>query len=79
MSLQSHKNRYEIWVVLKGKIRAQKGRDSFALRQGEYLKINKEVKHRMVGLTDAVVLEAAFGKPEERDIIRYEDKYGRIE
>ncbi len=76
-SLQSHKNRDEIWIVLKGKIKAQKGDASFILNEGEILKISKEEKHRIYGITDACVLEAAFGEPRERDIIRYEDEYGR--
>ncbi|MFH1990446.1 MAG: phosphomannose isomerase type II C-terminal cupin domain [Patescibacteria group bacterium] len=78
LSLQSHKNRYEIWIVLRGKIRVQKDGAFSILQKGEYSKINKGEKHRVYGLTNAVVLEAAFGKLKEKDIIRYEDKYGRI-
>lgn len=78
LSLQSHKKRYEMWIVLEGKIRAQKGGASFVVRGGEYIKINKNERHRISGLADSVVLEAAFGQPKERDIIRYEDMYGRI-
>ena len=77
LSLQSHRKRFEIWVVLKGKIRVKKGDASFILRKGDYIKIDKKEKHRIRGLVDAVVLEAAFGVPEERDIVRYEDMYGR--
>ncbi|MCL5016219.1 MAG: phosphomannose isomerase type II C-terminal cupin domain [Patescibacteria group bacterium] len=78
LSLQSHKNRSEVWVVLKGTIRAQKGKKFYTLREGDSVKINKKEKHRMMGVADSLVLEAAFGKPEEKDIIRYEDKYGRV-
>jgi len=78
LSLQSHQNRSEIWIVLKGRIRVQK-EDSFSiLRKGEFIKINKKEKHRIYGITNAQVLEVAFGKVEEEDIIRYQDKYGRI-
>ena len=76
-SLQSHKHRDEIWIVLQGKIKAQKGNDSFILNEGEVLRIGKEEKHRIYGLTKACILEAAFGQPRERDIIRYEDEYGK--
>ena len=65
------------WIVLQGKIKAQKGDDSFILNEGEILRIGKEEKHRIYGITNACVLEAAFGQPRESDIIRYEDKYGR--
>jgi len=42
------------------------------------VKINKGEKHRILGLEKSCVMEAAFGRPRERDIIRYKDKYGRI-
>jgi mannose-6-phosphate isomerase-like protein (cupin superfamily) len=77
LSLQSHKNRGEVWIVLQGKIRAQKGRDFFILQKGECLRINKKEKHRISSLAGAVVLETAFGQPRESDIVRYKDKYGR--
>ncbi len=78
LSLQSHQNRSEIWIVLKGRIRVQK-EDAFSiLRKEEFIKINKKEKHRIYGITNAQVLEIAFGKVEEEDIIRYQDKYGRI-
>ncbi len=78
LSLQSHKNRSEIWIVLKGRIRVQKEDTFLILTKGELVKINKEEKHRIYGITNAQVLEIAFGKVEEEDIIRYQDKYGRI-
>lgn len=78
LSLQSHKYRSEIWVVLKGKISAQKGNANYVLTKGEFLKIGKEEKHRISGLTKAWILEIALGKTKERDIIRYQDDYDRI-
>ena len=36
---------------------------------GEILKIGKEKKRRICGLTNACVLEAAFGQPREGNII----------
>ena len=79
ISLQSHKHRYEIWIVLQGKIIVQKGDVQQTLHSGEFIKIEKEEKHRISSLSNACVLEAAFGQPRERDIIRYEDKYDRTE
>jgi len=78
LSLQSHRNRDEIWIVLQGKIQAQKEEAFFILEEGEYLKINKKEKHKIYALRYALVLEVAFGQPRERDIIRYQDKYGRV-
>lgn len=77
LSLQSHKGRSEIWVVLSGNVAVIKGNSHFRLGAGEFLKINKKEKHRITGLRDAQILEVAFGKARERDIIRYADKYGR--
>jgi mannose-6-phosphate isomerase-like protein (cupin superfamily) len=79
LSLQSHKGRYEIWVVLDGKVSAQKGNSKSVLNKGEFLKINKGEKHRISGLKKSCVLEVAFGELKEGDIIRYEDKYGRAQ
>ena len=64
--------------MLHGRIKAQKGEASFILNEGEFLRIGKEEKHRIYGLTNACILETAFGQPRERDIIRYEDEYGRV-
>jgi len=78
LSLQSHKGRYEIWIVLEGKVSVQKGNEQFILKKGGVVRIEKEEKHRIIGgLVKSSILEAAFGKLNERDIIRYEDKYGR--
>ncbi len=77
LSLQSHGKRSEIWVVLKGKVAVQKGEKRFVLSVGEFLKIEAKEKHRIKGLSQACILEVAFGATKERDIIRYEDKYNR--
>ncbi len=77
LSLQSHKNREEFWVLLKGEIKAQKNNDFKILKIGDSLKIEKNEKHRIIGIENSVVFEVALGQPQENDIIRYEDKYGR--
>ena len=78
LSLQSHKNRSEIFIVVKGKVRVQKGKGFYDLKEGDYIKIDKNEKHQMSGIVDSYVLEVAFGNPKERDITRYKDKYRRI-
>jgi mannose-6-phosphate isomerase-like protein (cupin superfamily) len=78
LSLQSHKNRFEIWIVLSGKIKVIKGNSHLLLKEGECLKINKKEKHRIIGLKDSWILETAFGQMRENDIIRFKDDYGRI-
>jgi mannose-6-phosphate isomerase-like protein (cupin superfamily) len=78
LSLQSHKNRNEIWIVLRGKITAIVQDHSHFLGPGKTLEIQKNQKHRVTGLTNACIIEVALGKPRETDIIRYQDDYGRI-
>ena len=77
LSLQSHKNRFEVWTVLTGKIEAQKGSSKILLEPGDFTKINKNEKHRITGLKESWVLEVAFGQVRQNDIIRFEDNYGR--
>ncbi len=77
-SLQSHKNRSELWIVLKGKIIARIGNKSRSAKKGDIFWVPKKTKHRIAAKEDAIVLEMAFGeKLKEGDIIRYEDDYGR--
>lgn len=78
LSLQSHKEREEFWFVLSGEIDATKGSSDIKLGKLDFLKINKGEKHRIKGIVDSDVLEIAVGNVKERDIIRYEDDYGRI-
>jgi len=78
ISLQSHKGRFEIWIVLSGKVEIIKGSSRFLLKEGEFLKIDKKEKHRITGLKESWILETAFGQVRENDIIRFKDDYGRI-
>lgn len=78
LSLQSHDHRNEVWLVLSGTIAAQIGKTTKEAHVGELVYVPKGVKHRITGLTDAVVLEFAYGKVLEKDIHRYEDDFGRV-
>lgn len=77
-SLQSHKSRNEVWIVSSGIVITQIGAKKHKAKKGDIFFIAKQKKHRLTGLTNACVLEIAFGKVSEKDIIRYEDDYGRI-
>ncbi len=77
LSLQKHKKRKEVWYVLEP-VKIQKGDKIFRAKRGEKVTIPKNVKHRIIGLNkDGKVLEISFGKFDEKDEIRMEDKYGR--
>ena len=77
-SLQSHRGRDEFWVVLSGKSAAIVGKKRINLNAGDSVEILRGQKHRWIGIKNAHILEVAFGNLNERDIIRYQDDYGRI-
>ena len=79
-SLQSHRKREEVWVVLRGKVRVHIGAESLIMKVGTSCRVPKRTKHRITGIApESVLLEVGLGDPLEGDIIRYEDDYGRIE
>jgi len=81
LSLQEHKKREEHWVIIKGKGKVILGESILEAYPGKYFYIPKGCKHKMVNNGDdnlifaEVQLGEYFG---EDDIIRYKDKYGRI-
>jgi len=78
LSLQSHQDRSEIWLVLAGRVAVTKGQTRRTLDEGEFIKIAKKEKHRLTGLKDSWILELAFGRVRQNDIIRFQDDYGRV-
>lgn len=78
LSLQSHQYREEVWYILSGSIIAQIGMKKHKGNPGDLFIIPKKRKHRIIGVTEAIILEVAFGKTLETDIVRYEDDYGRV-
>jgi len=80
LSLQSHKLRDENWILLDGQLKYQKENFEFEMLEGIVYIIPKETKHRLIGKEKGGrVLEISFGKFDEKDIIRYEDDYGRTD
>lgn len=81
LSLQEHKQREEHWVVIKGKGKVVLGESILDVYPGKYIYIPKGCKHQIINnsseniLFSEVQLGDYFG---EDDIIRYSDKYGRI-
>lgn len=92
LSLQSHKKREEFWYVISGKIKVSRGPimptieeikknlKRKTLSRGETLYIPKKFVHKIEGFSSpfSEILEISTGKFEEKDEIRYEDRYGRI-
>ena len=77
-SLQYHKNREEFWLFLDGPAKVTIGKKIIKAKKGDEIFIPKKTLHRIEALSKPVhVLEIAFGKFRENDIIRIEDIYGR--
>lgn len=87
LSLQSHKERSEIWVCIRGTVLAEIGEvvngkavvtETRTLAEGEQITIPQGAVHRLSSATGGVVAEIALGRPTEADIERFEDDYKRI-
>jgi len=81
ISLQYHKRRTEHWVIVKGHAKVQLGEEIKYLRENDAIKIPTWGAHRLSNDTDVplVVIETQLGAYlEEDDIVRMEDKYGRM-
>lgn len=78
LSLQAHKKRTEDWYFLSdGKV--QIGSKKFGVKEGNFLHIKKNEKHRIAAQKNKVrLVEISFGNFDERDEKRFSDKYGRI-
>ncbi len=77
LSYQYHKNRSEFWKVVKGEVRAVLKGKPIRLSEGDSVKVPARTPHRIEGIKDAIVLEIAYGKFDEEDIVRIEDDYNR--
>lgn len=80
-SLQYHELKHETFYVLKGKLRFYVGKTKddltvMELNVGECYTIEPLVVHRMEAIVDSLYLESSTNHLD--DVIRLEDKYGRI-
>lgn len=81
LSLQSHKHRSEHWVVVSGVARVTNGDDILQLMPNQSTYIPVGNKHRLEnpGNELLTLIEVQCGDYlGEDDIIRYEDKFGRV-
>lgn len=78
-SLQSHAKREEFWRVISGYGTAEIGDSQKKIKLGDEMFIPLETKHRLIaGIAGLEVMEISIGDFDENDIVRYEDKYGRL-
>ena len=81
LSLQYHERKDETIHLLSGEMRFSAGSsetdlEDIDLKAGESFHVSTGTVHRMVAITDCDVLEAST--PHLDDVIRLEDRYGRV-
>jgi mannose-6-phosphate isomerase len=81
LSLQSHRNRAELWVVIDDGALVQVGEEEREFQAGDEIWIARNQKHRLSSCKNKPVrvLEIAFGNWQQEDIKRYADDYQRPE
>ena len=78
LSLQRHRARDELWVVLDAGLLIEIDGTVEEARQGQEFFVPRGVTHRVSGgAKGGRFLEIAFGRFDEGDIERLEDNYGR--
>ena len=78
-SLQLHAKRAEFWHIISGEGSVWVGEQEYAVKPGDEYTIPVGVKHPWTAGSDGMVLlEINTGDFDEDDIVRIEDKYGRI-
>lgn len=81
LSLQMHQHRSEHWVVVSGVAMVTKEDTNFILQINESTYIPAGYRHRLenLGAEELVIIEVQSGSyVGEDDIVRFEDKYGRV-
>lgn len=81
LSLQSHKQRSEHWIVVRGTARVTNGEREFDVQTNESTFIPAGNRHRLENATrDALAIIEVQSGPYlgEDDIVRYDDQYGRV-
>ncbi len=81
LSLQKHLYRNEHWMILQGQGIVTLGKNLLKVKKNDTVYIPKGKKHRIEnrGKIPLIFIEIQTGEIlDENDIIRFEDKYGRI-
>lgn len=81
LSLQMHYKRTEHWTVVKGTAKVTVGEQEMLLSANQSVEIPVETKHRLENTTDEPIalIEVQCGSYfGEDDIVRFEDRYGRV-
>ena len=82
LSVQMHHHRSEHWVLVKGTAIITKGEKEFSLTKGKHTYIPKMMIHALENLADEPLelIEVQIGDYlGEDDIVRFSDRYGRVQ
>ncbi|HYF13166.1 MAG TPA: phosphomannose isomerase type II C-terminal cupin domain [Candidatus Paceibacterota bacterium] len=78
ISLQQHAHRDEEWKILRGSGTVTMGDIHKDITAGDTVAIARGMKHRIKGGPAGIqFLEISLGDFDEKDIIRFQDDYGR--
>ena len=82
LSLQYHETKDETIYLLSGTMLFQAGPSAdelvdYHMREGQRFHVAPGTVHRMIAQTDVDILEAST--PHLEDVVRLEDRYGRVE
>ena len=81
LSLQMHYHRSEHWIVVSGTAKVEINESKITLHENQSSYIPMGSKHRLSnkGKIPLILIEVQSGEYlDEEDIVRFEDKYGRI-
>ena len=78
LSLQYHNLRDEFWHVISGSAKVVIHNNTIDCKTGDEFFVPRKTKHRIITKEfDVKILELAYGKFEDTDIVRLKDKYAR--
>lgn len=77
LSVQYHERKTETLYVVSGQCVIKVDGDEVAYNESGWITIRPGQVHNIVAITDTKILEAS--SPEVEDVVRLEDKYGRVE
>jgi mannose-1-phosphate guanylyltransferase/mannose-6-phosphate isomerase-like protein (cupin superfamily) len=79
LSKQRHHHRSEQWEVIHGTAHVERGHGSYILQEGQKISIPAAAWHRLSneGSNSLIIKEIQSGFPDENDIERADDDYGR--
>jgi mannose-1-phosphate guanylyltransferase/mannose-1-phosphate guanylyltransferase/mannose-6-phosphate isomerase len=77
LSLQAHTKRTENWILISGEGKVTMNNETSVLLPTDNVLIPATTTHRFEAIKDSSILEITWGEYDERDIVRFEDDYGR--